>query len=204
MCSTFGSVKFLKLLRFNKNISHLGLTLRMCVAELASFTVLFFIVWFAFVQIMYLVYGDDLASYSTLTKSMETAFQVMLGKFDVNDMSMSQPVLGPIIFSMYNVVVIFFALNIFITIIMDAFEKVRERAKANPHREFDFLRYAFAKIRNMFQRKEASLLASPDRYKNHLSVFPSRIDALINYFYRVNNAFLLNQFLYHLLIEFTF
>jgi polycystin 1L2 len=46
LCSTLGSIKFLKMLRFNRNISFLGLTLKNCFGELTSFTFVFFIIWF--------------------------------------------------------------------------------------------------------------------------------------------------------------
>ena len=42
LCSTMGSIKFLKMLRFNKNISFLGLTLKNCLGELLSFSFVFF------------------------------------------------------------------------------------------------------------------------------------------------------------------
>ena len=182
LCSTFGSIKFLKLLRFNKSISLLGLTLKDCFGELVSFTVIFFIVWIAFVQIMYLVYGCDLAGYSSFTKSMETAFQVMLGKFDVSQMSST--ILGPIIFSLYNIVVIYFALNIFISIIMESFEKLREKAMENPHDDFDFLTYAAVKVKSAFQKKKF-VLPSQDKYKDHLSSFPRIVDSFVDYIYKV-------------------
>ena len=42
LCIFFSSIKFLKLLSFNKYISFLGLTLKNCFGELASFSFFFF------------------------------------------------------------------------------------------------------------------------------------------------------------------
>ena len=156
LCTTFVYIKFLKMLRFNKNISYLGLTLKRCYGELVSYTLIFFIVWFAFVQVMYLVYGDNLRSYSSLKASMATAFQVMLGKFDVNQMNSAHATLGPLIFSAYNVVIIFFALNIFISIILEAFEKVRVDGKSKADK-FDIFEHVWGKMKLKFGKKSKEI-----------------------------------------------
>ncbi len=146
LCSTLGSIKFLKMLRFNKNISFLGLTMKNCLSELLSFSLVFFNIWFAFVQVMHLIYNNDVLGYSSLINSMETTFQVMLGKIDASRIQQGDLViLGPIIFCSYNVVVIFFALNIFISIITDSFDKVREEARLHPDK-IDFMGYVWKKM----------------------------------------------------------
>ena len=124
LCASLGIIKSLKMLRFNQNISILGITLKQCFGELSSFSFLFFIVWIAFVQVFYLIFNVHLNGYSSLTKSMGTAFCVMMGKFDVTPYTLASPVLGPLIFSLYNIVILFFALNIFISIIIESFDKV--------------------------------------------------------------------------------
>jgi len=154
LCSTLGSIKFLKMLRFNKNISFLGLTMKNCLSELLSFSLVFFNIWFAFVQVMYLIYGNDVLGYSSIINSMETTFQVMLGKIDASRIQQGDLViLGPIIFCAYNVVVIFFALNVFISIITDSFDKVREEARLHPDR-FDFMGYVWIKMKKNVGKKE--------------------------------------------------
>ena len=42
LCSSFGTLKLLKMLRFNQHISILGVTLKQCFSELAGFCVVFF------------------------------------------------------------------------------------------------------------------------------------------------------------------
>ena len=76
LCASLGSIKSLKMLRFNKNISILGWTLKISFVELSSFSLIFFVIWIAFVQLMYLVFNNTIGGYSSLTKSMGTAFQV--------------------------------------------------------------------------------------------------------------------------------
>ena len=116
---------------------------------------------------------------------MGTAFLVMVGKFDVSQFTANNPILGPIIFSAYNCVILFFALNIFISIIIDSFEKVRNEAKVNPDK-FGFLPHILDKIRKPFRAKnkkhDSDLVG---QYKNHMNIFPSRVDVLISYFIKV-------------------
>jgi len=71
LCVAFAAIKFLKILRFNKHISYLCWTLKNFFNELASFSVVFFLVLMAFVQLIYLIYGSYLEGYSTITKSAE-------------------------------------------------------------------------------------------------------------------------------------
>jgi hypothetical protein len=184
LCSTLGSIKFLKMLRFNKNISFLGLTLKNCFGELISFTFVFFIIWFSFVQVMYLVYGTDIEGYSSIINSMETTFQIMLGKIDVSRIQQDELViLGPIIFSAYNVAVIFFVLNIFISIITGSFDKVRAEAKLDKDR-FDFMKYMWNKIKASLKNEKQ------DKVKNKQYLekndFLNSVDNLNNFIIRVN------------------
>ena len=114
LCVALATIKLLKQLRFNQSVNYVGLTLKRCFLELASFTCLSFIMWMSYVQIMHLIYQSHLEGYSSLIKSMESAFLIMLGKFDVSQFTISHPLLGPIIFSSYICMVLFFILNIFL------------------------------------------------------------------------------------------
>ena len=183
LCSSLSSIKFMKMLRFDKNIAFLGLTLKNCFGELVSFSLVFLIIWFAFVQVMYLVYGTYLFGYSSIVKSMETAFQVLLGKADMSEIGNGElKYLGPIIFSFYNIVVIFFALNIFISIITDSFYTIREEAKQHPDR-FDFMEHSWNKVKIFFRKKKAEKEHEP-KCKEYEDVSDA-IDSLVNFVIRV-------------------
>ena len=97
----------------------------------------------------------------------------MLGKFDVNQYLEKNSSLGLAIFSAYNIIMLAFVLNIFISIITEAFDKVRTDAKMNPDRQFNFwthLKYKLSMLKNEAKPK----------YKDHLKVFPKRVDKLID------------------------
>jgi hypothetical protein len=181
LCACFTTIKSLKLLRFNRNINYLSQTLKLCLNELISFSGLFFLFWIAFVQLMHLIYGPHYEGYSTMIKSMETAFLSILGKFDIMELTMASPVLGPIIFAAYFITSVYFALNIFISIIVEAFDKIRGEAKKKPN-EFDLLIYG----RRMVEKKLMKKSVEPDliphtKYRDHISIMLDRIQKLINY-----------------------
>jgi len=185
LCSSLGTIKLLKMLRFNRSISHLGKTLKICMGELVSFSFLFFITWISFVQLMHLIYGSQIEGYASLLKSAETAFQIMLGKINTSDTMMSNPYLTPIIIAAYNMAIIYFSLNIFVSIIIEAFDRVRAEAKENPN-EFDFYTHVAHKWNDLFRRKPPnSNSPKPTEYKEHLNILPRRINGLINYVLRV-------------------
>ena len=187
VCVFLSTIKVMKILRFNSSISNLGSTFKECFSELASFSLVFFIIYISFVQIMFMLFGSYIDGYSSFTKSMETAFLIMLGKFDANEY-FAVSILGPLIFSTYNCVILLFTLNIFISIIVEAFGKVRKDSKRNP-REFKFFDHAWKKLNNFLSGKHSHENITYNEYRDHLSVLPKRVTALINFFMRVIKKF---------------
>ena len=179
LCVGFSTIKYLKMLRFNEHILNLGLTLKNCLVELASFGMIFSIILFSFVQLMYLFYGSYLDGYSSLGKSFETSFTVMLGKFDTSHYLQQNKILGPFIFSIFNIIMIFFALNIFVTIITESFDKVRKNTIANRHQELNFWAQAKFYFYNLFRKRTSEINSSINLiYRDHITIFPKRIEEL--------------------------
>ena len=140
---------------------------------------------------MYLIFNQNLSGYSSLIKSMQSALEIMIGKFSATQYLASNSILGPIITACYNTVILFFCLNIFISIIISSFEQVRLEAKRNPD-EFGFLNHIVAKVKRMFQKKtKFDSLPSHNEYKDHLRLLPDRIDQIINFSIRVRIWFVL-------------
>ena len=133
---------------------------------------------------MYLVFNERLSGYSSFTNSMETAFCVMLGKFDAIQYVLANSILGPLIFSAYNIVILYFTLNIFIAIIVESFNKTRLDSIKNPEK-FGFTDYIITKLKNKLRKKDT--LPSSEEYKSHLDVFSTRVDELIAYFIKVSH-----------------
>ena len=181
LCAYLGTLKFLKLLRFNKKISYLASTLGYCLREIVGFSLVFLLIWLAFVQLMFLVFYQKLSNYSTFVTSMETSFEIMLGKFDVKPLLLADSVFGPLLFCVYNLMIVMITLNIFISIINDSFEAVR-RDTALQSNEFEVVEYILGKISaGLFANSKVheQELETPDKYKDSVYMFPVKIDKLV-------------------------
>jgi hypothetical protein len=136
---------------------------------------------------MYLIFGSSLVGYLSFVKTMATAFAMILGKVNGEEIMKVQPIMGPMIMAAFNLMVIIFALNIFISIIVDAFEVVRAQTLFTRN-DFDVIGYAWSFMERIFGKKlanEKEIVHSPDMYKDHLSILPNRIQKLVNYYKRV-------------------
>lgn len=121
----FGIFKFLKLLRFNSKIAMLAKTLQMSVKELLPFGMFFVIVWGAFVQIIFVLLGDKSDAFSTIVKTFETTFSMILNKLPNGLANGKESIFGTLICITFYMSVVFTLLNILISIINDYFRMVR-------------------------------------------------------------------------------
>ena len=80
------NLKFLRLLRFNKHISHFASTLKVARVELLNFLVTFFILFFAFTSAGYLLFGRHMLDFHTVITVMESLYSMLIGKFDFREM----------------------------------------------------------------------------------------------------------------------
>jgi polycystin 1L2 len=184
LCAALGTIKFLKMLRFNRNIAFLGMTLRRCFHELIFSCMAFFLIWIAFVQLMYFIYNNDLCEYASLTKSMQSAFQTILGKFDAKQfLHGTSTILGPYVFASYNIVMLTFVVNIFVSIITDSFDKIRHDAKEHPEKyEVDIFKYLSQKWREICSKKNSKRKPNVGRHEyneNYFNNFQIQTNRLI-------------------------
>jgi polycystin 1L2 len=156
LCAALGTIKFLKMLRFNRNIAYLGMTLKTCFHELVFCSIVFLIIWIAFVQLMYFIYNNDLREYASPFKSMKSSFLIILGKFDAKQFLYgTDSILGPYVFASYNMVISYFILNIFVSIITETFDKIRHYAKDHPEQnDVDIHKYLSQKWREFRFKKD--------------------------------------------------
>ncbi|VDL90591.1 unnamed protein product [Schistocephalus solidus] len=116
----------LHIFRFNKHVGLLGSVLRYASHDMKYFFLVFGVVFFSFVTTFYLLFLGTLPAYSTFIQSMETSFQIVLGKFDVTSMHELEPLLGPMAFATFTLFIVFIMLNMFVAILTDSFEVVRK------------------------------------------------------------------------------
>lgn len=135
------SLKFLRLFRFNRRMSLLASTLHNASLELWCFSLVFGIVFMAFVHFCYLVFSTDLYMFHTVMSTVETLISIMLGKFSYERLLATNRLLAPLMFFSYSVIVVFVLINMFISIIIENFQVVKSNndLQSNEYEIVDFM-----------------------------------------------------------------
>ncbi|XP_065660260.1 uncharacterized protein LOC100203405 isoform X4 [Hydra vulgaris] len=137
----FVTLKFIKLLRFNRHISLLSSTLKAAWYPLSMFFIMFSIVMCSVVTTSRIVFGSLLDGYQNYFKAIASIISLLLGKFSYSQFQNANGFLGPIFFFGFNIMVNWVVMNIFLTILNDAFTDVREELQfqQNEYEIVDFI-----------------------------------------------------------------
>ncbi|XP_061693168.1 polycystin-2-like protein 1 [Syngnathoides biaculeatus] len=127
----FAWIKVFKYISFNKTMTQLSSTLGRCAKDIVGFAIMFFIVFFAYAQLGYLLFGTEVESFSTFVKCIFTQFRIILGDFDYDAIDRANRVLGPMYFVTYVFFVFFVLLNMFLAIINDTYSEVKEELSSH-------------------------------------------------------------------------
>ncbi|RNA30894.1 polycystic kidney disease 1-like 2 [Brachionus plicatilis] len=123
----FGTLKFLKLLRFNNSIRIFMDTLRYGFTELIQFMIVFLIFWAAFVQLIYLVEFDKSVAFSSIVRTFSTTFSMILNKLPPNLYSSTDSTFKVLYCVTFYMVLVFVLLNMLITLITEKYDFVRKK-----------------------------------------------------------------------------
>ncbi|KAM4594684.1 polycystin-2 isoform 2-T2 [Fundulus diaphanus] len=121
----FSWVKLFKFINFNKTMSQLSTTMSRCAKDLVGFAIMFFIIFLAYAQLAYLVFGTQVNNFSTFQSSIFTQFRIILGDFDFSEIKEANPVLGPVYFTTFVFFIFFILMNMFLAIINDTYSEVK-------------------------------------------------------------------------------
>ncbi|XP_027384975.1 polycystic kidney disease 2-like 1 protein [Bos indicus x Bos taurus] len=153
----FAWIKIFKYISFNKTMTQLSSTLARCAKDILGFAVMFFLVFFAYAQLGYLLFGTQVENFSTFVKCIFTQFRIILGDFDYNAIDNANRILGPVYFVTYVFFVFFVLLNMFLAIINDTYSEVKEElaGQKDELQLSDLLRQGYNKtLRRLHLRKE--------------------------------------------------
>ena len=180
-CAAFGTIRFIKLFRYNKVIIVFVQAFSKSLRELLSFFVIFLVLWFTFVQTIYLLFHDKSDQFATLVSTMETCFQIILGKFDVSSLISSNAVFGPLFFSFYNIVVVFMLVNIFLTILIEHYNqaKVTNDLYLEDPELLDYIKHKFTSFISKMKFNNRNKETPKVKYLNHIDTFPKEINEQI-------------------------
>lgn len=140
------TIKFIKLLRFNKRISMLSSTLRKSWYPLSMFGITFGLVLVAFTLLSTLTFGKDLEGYKDPSTSFASIITLLLGKFSYHQFDSVNWVLGPAFFFAFNIFVNLIVMNMYISILNDSITEVRFDV-AQQTNEYEMIDYTLDKFK---------------------------------------------------------
>jgi polycystin 2 len=85
ICVFFSWVKLFKYITFNRTMTQLASTLERCGGDIAGFGVMFFIVFFAYAQLGYLLFGTTFADYRDQLFFLYGWFIINFAKLRINN-----------------------------------------------------------------------------------------------------------------------
>jgi hypothetical protein len=150
----FGTIKFLRLCRFHQRSILFTKTLHYARKDLIAFSLMFSIVFMAFLTLFYLLFVSKIWTCSTLLNTAQMLFQMMSMKYDTRELQTTAPALGPLCFSLFIILVVFVCMNMFITIIIDSFRIVREHTKTNHNEDYEVLRFMIGRFQRWIGKKD--------------------------------------------------
>jgi len=123
--------KSFKYFRIYPRLTILSNTLYRSASDVATFSAMFCVVLFGFAVAHYLAYGSNIYEFRNWQQSAFTLFRALLGDFDVTELQEQNPLLGPTFFIIFMLLSYLVLLNMFIAIVNEHYEDVRDQVKAN-------------------------------------------------------------------------
>uniref|UniRef100_A0A8D0HCN8 Polycystin 2 like 2, transient receptor potential cation channel n=1 Tax=Sphenodon punctatus TaxID=8508 RepID=A0A8D0HCN8_SPHPU len=156
----FAWIKIFKYISFNKTMTQLSSTLSRCAKDIIGFAIMFFIIFFAYAQLGYLVFGSQVDEFSTFQNCIFTQFRIVLGDFNFATIEKANRILGPIYFITFVFFVFFVLLNMFLAIINDTYSEVKADFAVIPSQEFeitDLIRQSYNKALVKLRLKKSKM-----------------------------------------------
>jgi len=181
-CCFFGTIKFVRLCRLNRRILLFIKTLEYSIKELGLFSLMFSLLFFSFVCLFYLLFISKISSCSTLLKTIEMLFEVILFKFNAKELIELSPILGPLCFSLFITLIVFICMNMFISIINDNFHRAKQNEE-NDEELFSFMLNKFLRWIGWKKLTELEIAEQRDvkmrsKYLNTIEYLPDKIEQL--------------------------
>jgi polycystin 2 len=151
-------MKIFKYTSFNKTMTQLTTTISRCAKDVAGFAVMFFIIFLAYAQLGYLIFGTQVYDFSSFAQSIYTLFRTILGDFDYEAIQRAQRILGPIYFLSYIFFVFFVLLNMFLAIINDTYAEVKGEIVESEIKLTTFLKKGCSRIMDKFNLKHEKIV----------------------------------------------
>ena len=145
-CCFFGTVKLLRFCRFNRRLSLFGDTLQHGGKDLLLFTMVFSVVFMAFVFLFHLLFDSKIWACSSLLQTAQMLFEMLLFQFDASEIRAADVFLGPLCFTVFIFFVVFIGVTTFMSIISDSFRTVRKNGATTYNPDHEMLAFIWKKF----------------------------------------------------------
>ena len=125
-CCFFGTVKLIRLCRFDSRIALFMQIFQDSSRTLTSFSIMFGIMYSAFICLFYLLFQSRLYSCSTILQTAAMLFEMLLMNFDAHGLSGAAAFLGPFALALFIFLVVFICMSMFLSIIYESFRRAKE------------------------------------------------------------------------------
>uniref|UniRef100_A0A2K5D174 Polycystin-2-like protein 2 n=1 Tax=Aotus nancymaae TaxID=37293 RepID=A0A2K5D174_AOTNA len=154
----FAWIKIFKFISFNKTMSQLSSTLSRCIKDIVGFAIMFFIIFFAYAQLGFLVFGSQVDDFATFQNSIFAQFRIVLGDFNFAGIQQASHILGPVYFITFIFFVFFVLLNMFLAIINDTYSEVKADYSIGRRPNFELgkmIKQSYKNVLKKFRLKKA-------------------------------------------------
>ncbi|CAE8630999.1 unnamed protein product [Polarella glacialis] len=150
--------KFMEGFEANARLATVIKTFRFARSDLLHFFVLFGLVFINFSLGAYFLFGQQLKVWSSMTMSMSSSFRTLMGDFDFMSIYSIAPISATVWFWLYMIGIYLVLLNVFVAIIMDAYQQVRHSAIKQQGLGDQFAAFATKMSRSMLGAEKADKL----------------------------------------------
>jgi hypothetical protein len=151
-CCFFGTIKFVRLCRFNQRLLLFIKTIQHARKDLLSFTLMFSIIFLSFLCLFSLLFVSKLLTCSTLLETTEMLLQMATIRYNIHPLIDASSFLGPFSFTLFIFSVVFICLRMFISIINDSFRFVRDHVKHRENEDEQIFTFMFQKFQRWIGR----------------------------------------------------
>ncbi|KAG7382404.1 hypothetical protein PHYPSEUDO_004885 [Phytophthora pseudosyringae] len=118
-----------KYLRLNSRLNLLWRTLRFAAKDLLAFVIIFFTIFFGFAVMGFLTFGTTVQQYHSLSVSLTSCFQMLLGAFDYEEIYVANPTMAAIFFFSFMISIYLICVNMFIAIMSEYYSLAQTEKK---------------------------------------------------------------------------
>ncbi|GMF17712.1 unnamed protein product [Phytophthora lilii] len=118
-----------KYLRLNSRLNLLWRTLRFAAKDLLAFVIIFFTIFFGFAVMGFLTFGTSVQQYHSLSVSLTSCFQMLLGAFDYEEIYTANPTMAGIFFFSFMISIYLICVNMFIAIMSEYYSLAQTEKK---------------------------------------------------------------------------